>query len=425
MKPLSEHQVLIDDYTELLGNQERNQKTQQNVKNTLSHHRKRSIVQSWLVDTEKPRYMRKTQNISLQPTPTINEQNHQHPTKQLFLEPTSIQQNVNNESNPPQDIPVELETSLDDIFSMDSVYFFCPFCRSASPGDDHIKKDIRKRKHKPETQRWACKKYKRKFTNDRSPFNYPLWVCYFSCHNLAAGMELEATKKNLELLAKEKGASLSITTSAIRRLLENIIWYLDEFERGIKHPIESEAWEIDEMWQPISKQHSKRRRAWIITVTADNSRYLLATHVCSRRSYKNSLKALQTARSRAKSDPNIVKCDGLRSHEKAAKKLFPNATVIAVKKKVHFGHISHIERIHKTTRLGALRKRRRFYSMKTLEIFVELDRIDYNFIRTNDSPGETSSYKAGIDLSIHDWRDLLLCALRFHLRKRLIEAYPN
>jgi hypothetical protein len=331
------------------------------------------------------------------------------------------QQVEDHKKNLTNEIPAESGTPLDNIPSPYSFDFFCPHCGSYKP-EGHIKKDIRERKHKPVAQRWECKKFNKKFTNDLSPFNFPLWVCYFSCHYLATGMNLEAIKKSLELLAYEKGESISITTSEIRYLLDHILQLIHEFEQAIDHPIESDVWEIDELSQRMSKEGSKRRRAWVITVTADSSRYLLATYVCDRRSYKNSLKALQIARSRAKSDPKVVKCDGLRSHEKAAKKMFPNAEVIAIPKKVHFGNISHEERAHKTVRLGALPKRRRFNSPMTLEIYAEFDRIDYNFVRVNDAPIRTSAQKAGIDFSIGNWRDLLSCALRFHMKKQLIEA---
>jgi transposase-like protein len=342
--------------------------------------------------------------------------------QKALIQSLLFQQNEEQENDVLNDISPGLEKMIDNISLSDLIDFFCPYCGSIT-SEGHVKKDLRGRIHKLDVQRWECKKFHRKFTNDFSPFNYPLWVCYFTCLDLAAGMELEAIKKSLEMIAKEKGVSISITTSAIRRLLERILQFIHEFEEAIKHPIESDVWEIDELSQRMSKQDSKRRRSWLITVTADSSRYLLATHVCERRSYKNSLKALQIARSRAKSDPKIVKCDGLRSHEKAAKKLFPNATVISIPKRVYFGNISHEERTHKTVRLGALRKRRRFYSPKTLEIYAEFDRIDYNFVRVNDAPLEKPAQKAGIDFSIRDWQDLLYAALRFHAKEQLIEAH--
>lgn len=343
--------------------------------------------------------------------------------KQVLLDNyLSSQQNEEQESHLKNDIPAELVSFIDNVPLSDLVDFFCPNCGSIKR-EGHIKKDKRNRSHKPKTQRWYCEKFDSKFTNDLSPFNYPLGVCYFSCYSLVAGMQLEAIKNGLELLAREKGESISITTDAIRRLLEHILEFIHEFEESIEQPIQSDEWQMDEMWQPMSKKNSERRRTWMITVTADSSRYLLATYVCNKRSCKNSLMALKIARSRAKSTPKVIKCDGLRSHEKAAKMLFPNAKVIAIPKPVYYGHISRQERLHKTVRLGALRKWRRFYSPKSLEIYCELARIDYNFIRTNDSPTKTPAEKAGIDFSIHDWIDMLSCALRFHIKKRLIEAH--
>jgi len=338
-------------------------------------------------------------------------------TRQYSL-PQQIEEQVDIISN----IFPELKEIFDNISLSESIAFFCPYCGSINP-EGHVKKDIRGRNHKPEVQRWACKKFKHKFTNDPSPFNYPLWISYFTCSDLAAGKELAAIKKSLEMVAEEKQESISITIPAIRYLLKRSLELIHGFEESIKQPIESEVWEMDELSQRMSKDGSRRRRAWIITVSADSSRYLLATYICYRRCKKHSLAALQIARFRAKSDPKVIKSDGLASHTNAAKALFPNAKVISIPKKVHFGNISHEEGIHKKVRLGALPKRRRFNSPTTLEIYTELDRIDYNYIRTNDSPTKTPAQKAGIDFGIHNWKELINCALRFRMKKQVIEAH--
>jgi hypothetical protein len=424
MKKPSSGYASFDDYT--ISENKQNDKINAQKTNTITVKKKQksATMQTWLVNTDVYTQNRERQNNSTPFSET---------TTGLKIEPGAkvtkksevytflpFEQNNAEENARTDNIPAALLTFIDHVSFSELVDFFCPYCSSVST-DGHIRKDKRGRKHKKDTQRWHCKKFNRKFTNDLSPFNYPLWICYLSCQCLVAGMELEAIKKTLELEADEKGEGLTITTDAIRRLLEKILQFVHEFEESIEHPIESYIWQMDELSQRMSKQNKKRRRAWIITVSAESSRYMLSTYVCGRRSYKNSRAALQIARSRAKSDPKVVKSDGLRSHEKAAEKLFHHAD--AVPKDVHFGHISYQERIHKTMRMGALPKRRRFHSPQTLLLYTEFDRIDYNHIRTNDNACQTPAQQAGIDLGIKNWRELLMCALRFHMKKRVIEAH--
>jgi transposase-like protein len=323
------------------------------------------------------------------------------------------------------DISAELEIPLDTKLLSIFPNFFCKYCGSTKQ-EGHIKKEKRNRKNKPIAQQWFCKKYNKKFINDLSPFNWPLWVGYFSSFFLAAGMKLQAIKNGLEMIAWEKGENFNISVNTIHRLLEHILKLIHEFEQGIEQPIKSDMWQMDEMYQRMSIDRSKerfksKRKAWIITVSAIDSRYLLATYICPRRSYKNSLKALQIARSRAKCNPKVIRCDGLQSHKKAANRLFPNTKVMSKSKKDDFGYISLQERIHKTVRMGALPKKRRFYSINTLRIYTELDRIDYNFIRVNDAAAKTPAQRAGIDFGIRNWRELLYCAVRFNLKNQLIE----
>jgi len=129
-------------------------------------------------------------------------------TKQGLLDNyPSFQQNDQQESLQTIGIPPELVNFIDTVPLSALDNFFCPFCGSINP-EGHIRKDKRDRDHKKETQRWYCKQFNRKFPNDLSPFNYSLWVCYFSCSYLVAGMELEAS----DILPGINSSSEGVTT---------------------------------------------------------------------------------------------------------------------------------------------------------------------------------------------------------------------
>ncbi|VVB59924.1 Uncharacterised protein [uncultured archaeon] len=424
--PYRQAEFFLD--TTPLNNQENKQVTIKKPE-VKRKYKPKPTTQSWLVNIEKfpqdieienkPESLKKTNKLE---KPLL--------AQQLLLDKNlSPNQNDEQEGMLVDDIPTELEIPVGNKFVSPPPNFFCIHCGSTEQ-EGHIKKEKRTRKHKPQAQRWNCIKFDKKITNDPSPFNYPLWVCYFASFFLAGRMELQAIKNALEMIAWEKQEELSITVSAIHRLLERILEVVLDFEQGIQHPIKSDQWEIDELYIWMSKDGSRpkdkrKRKAWLITVTAIRSRYLLSAGYCDRRSYKNSLKALQIAQSRAKCDPKVIKCDGLPSHTKAARKLFPNAEVSSKSKKESFGHINLLERIHKTIRLGALPKKRRFRSQATTRIYTEIARLDYNFVRSNDATLKTPAQRAYIDFGIKNWRDLLFCAVRFHMRKQFLQERRN
>ena len=417
--------------TKLFPNTKSNKKKKKQRNTTIKkvtkeHESKSSMIQLQLEIVPDLIKGMKTQNKRVSSDKTISEQKKQPSMKQKFIDeclPPSP--NENKQYIDQENLPVELRIPVDKQYLSKLPIFFCRYCGSTKQ-EGHIKKEMRERKNKPKTQLWMCKESSKKFIDDLNPFNYPLWICFFTSFSLAAGMTLEAIKNNLEMIAHEKAECISISISSIRRLLENIIKLVLEFEQWIEHPVKSDEWQIDELYVWMSKESSAvnvthRRKAWLITVSAIESRFLLAVYYCDRRSCSNTLKALKIARSRAKYDPKVIRCDGLRSHEKAAKLLFPNAIVESKKKKDAFGLISLHERIHKTARLGALPKKRRFYSAKTATIYAEFCRIDYNFVRTNDAAEKTPAQRAGVDFGITNWRELIYYALRFHIRKQHIK----
>ena len=325
------------------------------------------------------------------------------------------QQNTNQANTPFHKITTVPETPGDGKSSPTKMDFFCPHCGSTDNQDgQHIKKEIRHRKHKGEIRRWYCKKHKKKFMNDPFIFNYPNWVIYFAAFFLAAGMSTQSIISGLKMIAREKGESLSISPYALRYLPIRIADLLNQFERQLQIPIVSKRWEIDE----ICHRLPKRKKIWVMTVSADATRFLLAAHVCLGRCFKNSCNALRIARDRAKCDPKILRCDGLKSHKKACEYMFPNSRVISIAKNVYLGLISHIERIHATLREGVLYKRRRFKVPKTLQAYADIGRFDYNFVRVNDALGKTPAAASGIVFKIEDWHDLIDVAKSFYKKSK-------
>jgi transposase InsO family protein len=181
----------------------------------------------------------------------------------------------------------------------------------------------------------------------------------------------------------------------------------------MKNPIVSNQWMMDEICQRLPN----KKRLFIITVFADDTRYMLTAYVCPSRSFKSACKALEIARDRAKSDPHIVRSDANKSYEKAGHCIFPNAKIISVAKADYLGNISRLERGHESLREGAMYKRRLFFSPITAQMYADFARFHYNFIRLHSTLKTTPAKASGLPHEITDWRDLFYTARSFYKKK--------
>lgn len=401
---------------QFLTNQKKQQtclKMNSSPPNTISKRkRKTSPKRLQLTDPVVTQQHHEVQNEPISQDGTNKEIKPQPSKGQLIIDNyLESQQNTNQANTPFHKITTVPETPGDGKSPPTKIDFFCPHCGSTDNQDgQHIKKEIRHRKHKGEIRRWYCKKHKKKFMNDPFLFNYPNWVIYFAAFYLAAGMSTQSIIDGLMMVAREKEESLSISPYALRYLFIRIANLLNQFEHQLQIPIVSKRWEVDE----ICHRLPKRKKIWVMTICAYNSRYLLAAYVCLSRRYNNSCSALREARDRSKCDPKILRCDGLKSHKKACEYMFPNARVISIAKDMYLGLISHIERIHATLREGVLYKRRRFRTPKTLQAYADIGRFDYNFVRINDAFGKTPAAESGMEFKIKDWHDLFDIAKSFY-----------
>lgn len=292
---------------------------------------------------------------------------------------------------------------------------FCPYC--GDHGDKNIiKRGERNTKRKGRVPRYSCKKCGHKFSKKKWG-NQPLWVIRFILEEVLKGNTLEGIANDL---GKE---GYKITRQTILNIIKRCVNAFLKYEHTKKPKSKFREWQIDDTPQPFAKstsfetpqqtQHRKRRHKydkwWLTNIVDVDGYYWFACIASKEREAIASEQAVRTAVKRAHAVPRFWKCDGNSSHVKGIKNVLPHATIISVSKKEDFAVVNFIEGvIHSLLRSKAVKKRKKFRTLTTLQTFAELVRIWHNFLHRIDKLGGiTPAVKVGIAPLFRDWNDLI------------------
>lgn len=316
------------------------------------------------------------------------------------------------------------------VLPLDAYSPLCPRCSSTNV----IKKGWRRHKRKGDrVQRWCCKECGRRFIDDpMAGSHFPMWVVERVLDLAAKGRNSKEIVEEVERESGLRDQSVTISVQSISNLIKRYVGVLLLFEELVPRKEASSEWQIDDSPQRFSEKKDLieqvqmpgvnpqvRRTAgdnlkrhghqlWITNVFEVENRYWLSAYVSVNRGQNESEKAFKLALKRARYAPQIVRCDGLKSHIRGVRKCLRHVLILSKTKKQDYAWINRIERLHRTMRGLAIKKRRPFRSLKTLQYLVELVRIYYNFLRPHEAlRGDTPAKRAGIAYPPGGWSDLI------------------
>jgi len=293
----------------------------------------------------------------------------------------------------------------------------CRYC--GARGEEWIiKRGVRHNTKKGDAQRWYCKRCGRRFSPKRFG-NYPTWVISATLSLLLKGLNPSQVANELRLEAKRHdNKNLKISRQTVCNIAERFVRAVLDYEERKKVDCVFREWQIDDSPQHYSQQLDRQLAKtkkhdydfwWLTNIIDTESFYWAVTIASDKRDADASEKAVRTAIKRLKGVPDIWRCDGLESHIAGIKRVLLNAVIFSKTKTEDFGHINLIEGVvHSFLRSKGVKKRKKFRSLKFLQILADLTRIFHNFLRSFDSLGGlTPAAKIGMAPIFRSWEELL------------------
>ena len=289
------------------------------------------------------------------------------------------------------------------VLPLDMYITRCPRCGSTRV----IKKGYETRKRKRDSiQRWRCKECGPRFIDDPTAgSHFPIWVADRVLDLAAKGHKPKEIVEEVKRESRLLDQSVTMSVQSVPNLVKRYVKMLLLFEQLTPRKEALSEWQIDDSPQGFS---GKKDFLWITNVLEVKNRYWLSAHVSFNRRIEESENAFKLALKRAKYLPQRVKCDGWKPHIQGAGKCLRHVPILSKTKKQDYGWINLIERLHRTMRGLAIKKRRRFRSLGALQNLVDLVRIYYNFLRPHQTlDGCTPAMSAGIVYPHDGWSNLI------------------
>ncbi|MBI2846852.1 MAG: IS1/IS6 family transposase [Chloroflexi bacterium] len=269
----------------------------------------------------------------------------------------------------------------------------CKYCGS----DDVMKYGIRNG-----VQNYICRKCMRKFT----PKDTPLRMRYTTEQIGSAltmfydGLSLSAIVRNLK-----QAHGIDINPSSVYRWVlrytEKALDYLDSLRANA-----SDTWVVDET--VIGLGGKKPRKLWFWDIICRDTKFLLASHLSSKRTIHDVQIVMTRAAQRTTRIPRYIISDGMRAYPDGIERVFGADT----------GHIlsqgfteelntNLIERFHGTIK-ARTKVMRGFKTEATAYLILQGFLIHYNFFRPHMTLGSrTPAEVAGISSPFRNWTEVV------------------
>ena len=324
----------------------------------------------------------------------------------------------NNKSHSKKSVKRRVDTGERRLSDFD---VYCKYCRACG-ADWIIRRGPRHNKRKGEVQRYKCKRCGHRFSREGWG-HFPLWVVEAILSLAVEGLGPSVILDKLKGEALRHNLTVKISRQTVSNIIKRCVDAFLKFEEGARRECTScFEWQIDDTPQRPTRDvgdhfeqpQSDDRKFWITNVLEVDSRYWLTAHVSFlERDAKVSEKAVRMALKRARDAPNRWRCDGLRSHIRGIRNVLPHATIFSKTKAEKFEHINLIESLHSSMRRKGIKKRKKFHSLMTLQILLDLVRMWHNFLRRLDSLGGiTPAAKVGITPVFRSWGEFVLYVFR-------------
>ncbi len=249
------------------------------------------------------------------------------------------------------------------------------------------------------SQRFYCRDCKRKFAGNSAlpKMKSPVTHVSDAIHSYYSGMSLNEIRYNLEQQYNYKPSA------------STIFRWVNRFTREAKEKIKDNPPQVGDIWiadETVIKINKKNY--WVFDIIDSESRYLLATHMSANRGTAQARALMEKAEATANKTPKVVITDKLRAYLDGIELAFGADT-----KHKQGGPFNVENNTNLIERLqGTIKDRtkvlRGLKSPETARNFLEGWQIHYNYFRPHISlDGKTPARKAGINLSVNDWLDVV------------------
>jgi hypothetical protein len=258
-------------------------------------------------------------------------------------------------------------------------------------------------------QRLKCKICGTKYLNNAIPGINKPWIMEHVLNSYVDGGHLSKIAENAQKIAKLQGETVKISKTTVFNYVRYAYDQLKSIEKIMYHNFFSFDWEIDEIFQ----RYVKKEKKYCTNVVSVSTRFWLSSHVSASLNLDDALIAITQAMSRAGYAPKLFRCDGSKILKKAIKTSIPAIKLHSQTKEENIAIINIIESLHRVIRDMVVKKSKRYCSLATLQMDVDLCRFYYNFLKPHSYlNGLTPAKAAGIQFPFKNWIDLLTFAHR-------------
>lgn len=250
------------------------------------------------------------------------------------------------------------------------------------------------------SQRWWCKDCKRKFvdadTLQKMKTPIPVIATALSCYY--GGMSLDEVARHIE-----QHHGIDLTDAGVYNW---IVRFTRDALRLTKDyiPNVGKVWVADETMIRVGGKH-----VWYWDIIDAKTRFLLASHISSKRTIKNAQILMMRATARAgNATPDIILTDKLAAYLEGIERTFGADTKhIPIKGITAMLNTNLIERFHGTLK-DRTKVMRGFKKAETARIILDGWLVHYNFFRPHESLRDrTPAEYAGIKSPYNDWTDIV------------------
>jgi putative transposase len=293
-------------------------------------------------------------------------------------------------------------SSSDEVFQLRKKNLGVSDCQIC--GSPNVMKFGTRKIKKGKVQRFKCKDCGHRFTVNEAGFEK---------------IQVDPKIVTLALDLYFKGVSLRKVTNHLKQFYDlevshvTIYNWIQKYVSLINQYLETltpqlgEQWHVDEM-----KVKANGQWLWLWNIMDADTRFLLSSLVSKKREVKDARRIFQKAKEIAKTKPEVVVSDGLRSYTRAFKKEFytmrkPRTMHIQKPRFVDLTNNNIVERLN-----GTVREREKVMRGTKEEVQTIADGVRnyYNFIRPHQSlDGKTPAEVANINLNLgkNKWLSLI------------------
>jgi putative transposase len=266
----------------------------------------------------------------------------------------------------------------------------CKYCGSAN---------VVRFGHSKQKQRLLCRDCKRTFmdTDALAGMKTPSDQVASALNMYYEGMSLNAVRRHLQQTHNNYPSDSTVYEWVIRFTKQAI-----EQTKDYK-PEVGNVWVADETVLDIGGQ-----KVWFWDIIDAKTRFLLASHMSTKRTTADALTLMKLAEQRAGKVPELVFTDKLQAYTDGIEIAWGADTKhIPSKGFVKPMNTNIIERFHGSLK-GRTKVMRGFKSIKTAKLILDGWLVHYNFFRPHETlKGKTPAERAGLKLPFKNWMDVV------------------